>query len=303
MSQRIFRTFLFALLGLTHANLSAQEVQVDAAFLQDSVRLGDQVDYYLTARYPSQLTVLFPDSTYNFGVFEFHRKMYFPTRTSQGTSYDSVVYRFFTFDIEDIQRLALPVFVVNAQDCTRYEAPMDSLVLKSLMDGPVPDSLSAQDLPLKTNTFYQQVAFLFNYPVLAIVVGSLVVLLVIVWIVFGKRIRKYFRVKQLQKNHIKFQDSYTMILQQLQNQFAANLAESALSLWKKYLEQLEQKPYTKLTTRETLQFDHDENLGKSLQMVDKAIYGNSTAVVHPLEHLKRVAQEKYAKKLEEVRHG
>ncbi len=293
---------LFVLFGLYQFSW-AQQVSVQAGFVQDSARIGDRVDFFLTARYPSQLTVLFPDSTFNFAPFDFSRKKYFPTRTRQGESYDSVVYELYAFEVAELQRLTLPIFVVQERDCTRYVPPRDSLVMVSLLPGPVPDTVSAQDLPLKVNTFYQNVTKILNYPLVTIVLISLLILAVAGWLIFGKRIRKHYRVKKLIRNHNKFMESFTAMVQQIKSQFAPTQTETALSQWKKYLEELEQKPYTKLTTRETIQLEQDEQLGKSLHLLDKAIYGNYTAVYDPLQHLQQIAESRFIKKLAEVKRG
>lgn len=97
--------------------------------------------------------------------------------------------------------------------------------------------------------------------------------------------------------------AFSDLVQQLKNKYAADQTEAALSLWKKYLENLERKPYTKLTTRETIRLEKDENLGKSLHLLDMAIYGNNTSVLNPLEHLQQVAQERLSKKIDEVKYG
>ena len=47
----------------------------------------------------------------------------------------------------------------------------------------------------------------------------------------------------------------------------------------------------------------NEKLHTSLQMVDRAIYGNQTTVHEPLENLKKFAEERFYKKLQEVKNG
>lgn len=300
--RNILTTCLLILLTLSLLQTMAQ-VRVRAGFIQDSVRLGDPIDYYLIAHYPSNLTILFPDSTFSFTPFEFHHKKYQPTQTLRGESYDSVVYQLLTFEVDDVQYLGLPVFVVNEKDCTRYVPQRDSILLAAMVKEPVPDSISAQDLPLLTNTTYQRVSFLLNYPILLITVGILLVVSVVIWLVFGKRIRKYFKLRRLQKNHTTFVQNYLEKLHQLQTQYTTEKTELALSIWKKYMEQLEGKPFTKLTTRETLALEQDEYLGKSLQALDRAIYGSSTTVLEPLAHLQQVAEVRFSKLIEALKHG
>jgi hypothetical protein len=297
------RNLLFVLLSFCAFHGKAQQISIRSGFLQDSVRLGDRIDYYLTARYPSTLTALFPDTTFSFVPFEFEKRNYFPTQTSQGESYDSTVYSLITFEIADIQYLALPVYIIQASDCTQYLSQRDSVFLKSMIQGPVPDSIEAKDLPLLTNTVYQRVSYLFNYPILLIVFVTILVVALIVWMAFGKRIRKYFKIQKLKKRNADFHVSYASLLKQVSEQFTPGKTEKALFLWKYYLENLERKPYTKLTTRETITLERDEQLGKSLHLLDQAIYGSNTSVIKPLEHLQQIAHDRFTKIIEEVAHG
>lgn len=289
---------LFIGIGTIHA----QDVQVRSGFLTDSLGIGDQGGYFLTARYPSELNILFPDSTYNFTPFEYVRKEYFPTKTVNNQSYDSAVYYLSTFEIEKLQTLSLPVFQFNDLDTITYASPVDTVKLIELVKT-LPDTLAVQNLPLKTNTAYQLVPFLFNYPILMIVLGVLLVLALIGWLIFGKKIRRHYRIKRLEKAYQKFAGVYTTQVNEIRQSFSPARAEHALVEWKRYMEQLESRPYTKLTARETMRLENNEKLGSNLHNVDGAIYGHNTNVVEPLEHLMSFARERYSKKLEEVKHG
>ncbi|AYB32264.1 hypothetical protein [Chryseolinea soli] len=282
--------------------LRAQDVTVRSGFFKDSLRVGDVTGYYLTARYPSKLNILFPDSAFNFAPFEYDHKKYFPTETEGGKSYDSVVYYLSTFEIDRLQTLSLPVFQLNPRDCVTYASASDTILFTSLVPE-LPDTLSIQNLPLKVSIAHQDVPKAFNYVVLLIVVGVLLVLSVIGWFVFGKRILKHYRLKRLQQAHQKFLEAYTPHVDALRATFSAPTTERALSQWKKYMEQLEARPFTKLTTREIARLENNEALGKTLHAVDGAIYGHDTAVVDSLETLKTIAGQRFSKKLEEVKHG
>jgi hypothetical protein len=167
----------------------------------------------------------------------------------------------------------------------------------------MPDSVSVDKLPLKMNTAYQKVFFEFNTWVLIIILGLLLIIAVAVWIIFGKRISRYFKTKRLSRKHSEFMTAYNKLIADIQTTFSPHIAESALSTWKKYMEQLEARPYTKLTTRETLKLIPDDGLGQNLRTVDQAIYGHNTSVVSSLETLKNFAHERFSKKLQEVKNG
>lgn len=281
---------------------NAQDVVVRSGFFKDSLRVGDQTGYYLAAEYPTALNILFPDSTFSFSPFEFENKEYFPTETAQGKSYDSVIYYLSTFEVDPVQALSLPVFQLNAMDCTVYLSQRDTILLAELVKD-LPDTVNLKNLPLKVNVAYEEVPYTFNYLVAGMIAGVLLVLGIVTWIVFGKKIRRHYRLKRMQKSHQKFLEVFNQQVDSIKSAFSSVTTESALSQWKKYMEQLEARPYTKLTTKETLLMENNELLGRNLHAVDSAIYGHDTSVIESLESLRNFADRRFVQKLEEIKHG
>jgi Sec-independent protein translocase protein TatA len=280
----------------------SQDVTVRGGFFLDSLRVGDETGFYLSASYPSNLNIALPDSSFNYGPFEFISKKYFPTETISGQSYDSVIYYLTTFEIDSLQMLSLPVFQLNAEDSTTYQTDIDTIALIELAKN-LPDTLTAQTLPLRQNTIHENVPKHFNYPVLIISLVALLVIAVIIWVLFGKKIRKHFKVKKMLKAHRRFLEIYDQQVENIQKAFSSTQTEDALVHWKKYMEQLESMPYTKLTTRETVRIENNEALGQNLHSIDGAIYGHNTRVVEALENLKQFADQRFGKKIEEVKYG
>lgn len=306
MISRYFKTFTRSIVLTVFLSLPyilAAQVTVRSGFLQDSVMIGDQATYFLTATYPQKLHVLFPDSTFNFQPFEFSRKQYFTTQTRDSISYDSAVYFLSTFEVDLIQRLQLPVFVLHQQDCTTFLSVKDSVSLQELVTQPLPDTLKAENLPLVSNTAYEPVDWLLNYPLLAYVGIGLLVLSVAIWLIFGKKIRQHFLIKRLRKQHEKFINSFTEQVEILRQRFTPQQTEQALSNWKYYMESLDQKPYAKLTTKETATLLQDDLLANYLRLVDTAIYGRNNQVEEPLIHLREHAIKTFQQKIEKVSHG
>jgi hypothetical protein len=284
---------------LVQLNVQAQDVKVTAGFVKDSVRLGEPVGYYLTASYPQALNVLFPDSTYNFAPFEFNRKLFSPTTTSNGISYDSVVYYLSTFEIDSIQYLNLPIFIDNARDCTSFTAIRDSISLIEAIKNP-PDSVEAQKLPLKTSTLYEKVFTQFNYIIVLIAGSILLVGAVVGWAFFGKKIIQYFKVRELKKKYNKFAAEFTAQLNQLTEAFSPELAEQTVLTWKKYMEGLSKIPYTKYTTPEIKKAFADHTVGVSLASIDRMTYGGiRPESFDSFQQLKSEAEISFQKKITE----
>ncbi|CAN5619803.1 hypothetical protein BH10BAC4_BH10BAC4_23610 [soil metagenome] len=276
--------------------------RVRGHFESDSIRIGKTVMYTLTARYPRATQVVFPDSVFSFAPFEISKKIYFPTKTVGAISYDSVVYYLTTFEIDNVQILTLPIFVLQNQDCVKVFSKPDSIFLSfSAMDAP--DSVSIEKLPLKSNTSYQQVSWLLNYPILLIALVILLILLVLGWILFGKRIRKHFAIRRLNKDYQEFITRFTKAIDKLGSGFSSRAAEDVLVVWKRYVEDLERSPYTKFTSREIVRLAKDNDLDKALRSIDRGIYGGFSGPLDPFKFLQSYSHQRFQKKEAEVKNG
>lgn len=297
----MIRCFGLLLLAIPAA-LAQEGTRVKGHFETDRISIGEVVPYSLTARYPRTLQVLFPDSTFSFKPFEFSKKKFFTTRTAGGTSYDSVVYFLTTFEIDSIQRLKLPVFVLHEKDCVAVYTAPDSISLNYQVAS-VPDSVSAEKLPLKTNTAYQKVKWILNYPVVLAIVLALLVASVIVWLVFGKRIRMYFTLRKLNNDYQEFITRFNRSIEKLSTGFSSSKAEEAVVVWKNYMENLEKFPYTKFTSREIVRLVSDDNLDKALRSIDRGIYGGLSSSIAPFKFLQSYSQQRFQKKEAELKNG
>lgn len=297
----IIRFAFFGLLGTCSA-LAQEPIQVRGHFITDSAGIGEVIPYSLAARYPKSQQVLFPDTTFSFAPFDIAGKKYFATRSNAETSYDSVVYFLTTFEIDSVQRLMLPVFVLANKDCVSVYSAPDSIKLNYRVAA-VPDSVSVERLPLKTNTAYQKVKWILNYPLVLLAGTILVVAGVVVWIVFGKRIRKYFVLRRLQKEYNGFILRFNQALDKLSGDFNGRKAEEALVVWKRYMEDLENNPYTKFTSREIIRVMSDPHLDNALRSIDRGIYGGLSSSMDSFRFLQAYSEQRYHKKEAEVKHG
>ncbi|MCD9019043.1 hypothetical protein [Parachryseolinea silvisoli] len=278
-------------------------ITVRAGFIEDSLRVGDPVRFYLTARYAQGQQVLFPDSTFAYAPFELDHRSYTPTDTRDGMSYDSVVYHVTTFELDERPSLSLPVYLLTPQDCTAFESPRDTIRL-ALSPMPGLDSITIDKLPLRENVAYHDVPQAFNYIIALIVGGAFLLIAILVWVFFGRRIRRYFRIRRMLKMHEQFMIAYGGSLAGIHSNFSAANAEHVLAQWKRYMEQLEIRPYTKMTTREIQAALKDDAVTRTLKAIDGAIYGHSTqAATESLANLRDLANQRFAVKLQEVKNG
>jgi hypothetical protein len=284
---------------LSWGALYSQSVNVKGYFLEDSVKLGSPASYVLVAEYPGSIKVLFPDSTHRFTPFEFNKQTFFPSKLRDGSVVDSVIYEVSTFELEPYQSLQLPVFRLREKDSLKVMSNIDSLFIDGLLDE-IP-----QDAKLKETVGYSPLDFAFNYPYL--VIGGILFLIVVVtlFLVFGKTVRKKITLYRMRKKYEKFSNSYTEQLRAIRNKSDIRDAEITLILWKTYLESLEKIPYTKLTTKEILKGEESPKLQTALKSVDRSIYGriNDKELFKQFEVLEDICLDKYKKKVEEVKHG
>lgn len=239
-------------------------------FLEDSISLGTSCFYSLSLRHAPDVQVLFPDSSHSFAPFELIDHRYFPTRTDSLGSLDSVVYQLTTYEIDAKQTLKLPVFLINDKDCTTVYSRTDTILFKSLLENSAELSLKK----LKANNEYEEVKSYFNFPYLISTILVLLTLSLIIWGLLGKQIRQSYRLFQFRTRQAIFIKEFGRLRSRniLQN------IEKALSLWKKHLEYIESQPFSSYTTKEIIQVVADEELGKSLKNIDRAIYGQETAI-------------------------
>ena len=297
------KAFISFLILIGSGAALAQKAEVVGRFKKDSIKLGEPIEYYVTAKYPRDWQVLLPDSSFSFTPFEFQKKVYFPTHTVNDISTDSVLYILSTFEIDSVQILKVPAFVVLPNDCTAYDSNVDTVFFKHQVSQ-LPDSLAAEQLPLKSNTDYNPVSWLFNYPVFSIVVGILVILIVAGWLIFGKKIKRHITLKRLSKKHQEFLFNFDTAIEKLKAGFSPDSAEKSVLIWKKYMEDLVTRPYTKSTTRELKEIENNETLVSALRVIDRSIYGSIPPdTLDSFINLKEFSQMQFNKKLEELKHG
>lgn len=290
MIRRLSLLFLFVL----SLNSYAQRIAPTAAFQKDSIAIGEEVPYSLWIKYPRERDVIFPDSLFDFSPFELNKREYFTTRTDSALSLDSVVYFLATFEIDTIQYLQLPIYLIDEFDSVELLPARDSIVLKHVVDV-IPDSVA-----VILNTEYQKVPLAFNYPYFTAALIVLFISAIVVFFAFGRRIRKLLQVYWLGRRHKRFikQFGEAITLKEIE-------VEKSLASWKKYLEKLEQIPYSKFTTKEITAAIKDDTLKEYLSIIDRYIYTtkDKPETKPAFEALLGLVEERYNKKIDQIKNG
>ena len=268
-------------------------------FLKDSVKIGETVPYIFSYSDRKNRPVIFPDSLYNFAPFELVDKAYFDTKSDSIVSIDSAVYYLSTFEIDSVQYLTLPVFVMLGDDSLSVYSNRDSIILNQVVLQ-MPDSVS-----LEENAFYRPVGMQFNYPYWIVALITLGVLAIIVLAVYGKRIRKRIQLYRLKKKLEKFNLSFDEEIENLNSDPTKERIEHVLIFWKSYMERLEKIPYRKLTTKEIITIQQNSSLDETLKSIDRSIYSpiKVNALQNDFEFLKDYSLDRYNHVIELIRNA
>lgn len=266
--------------------------QVKGRFMEDSIGIGIPVKYVLSCKHPEKYDVFFPDSTYNFAPFELVKREYTTTSTQNGISSDSVIYTLISFEVNPIQKLQLPVYIRSEQDCTKVMPYEDSINFHSM----IPSNASLDTLQLKTDTLPIHLSQQANFPlVLLVFLGVGAFSMLIFWL-FGKPIKRQIKLFQFRRRFDEFQRVFQRLSKDTNetNRRLENV-EKALVLWKKYIERLEEKPFTTFTTKEILDNIKDARLPEALREIDATIYGGNFSIktVSSLAILQELAEGLY----------
>ena len=261
------RIFIFFLLFISFKSIG-QEIKVEANFIEDSIQIGNIVSYNLNVSYPNNIEVLLPDSNYNYSPFEYINKSYSSTINDSIYNYDKVNYKFTSFNLDSIQFLKLPVFIINSNDSLIMYSNKDSIFLMEFIKE-LSDSLN-----LKSNTKFSFVDLAIDYPFLSKIISFLIIFTITFYLLFRKKINKYFKTKYTKKEYNTFINKIEKLNDEIQKDFKIEKIELFLLLWKRYNEKVSKYPYSSLTTSEIIHLGIVNDIKENLNSLDNTIYGN-----------------------------
>lgn len=275
----------------------AQDIEPKGSFNEQEAKIGEEVIFSLSIKYDKNLNILFPDSTYNFGTFEYNSKTYFKTKTDSTQSYDSVLYKLSTFEIDSIQYLQLPVFIIDNEDSLAIFSSVDSVqLIHSVTEIP-------ENPELKANTDLVSIDKQFNYPYFLIGLGIVSFIGLIIAIFFGKRLVTAWKIYRMNRIHKKFIERFFNLMRDVSSNNPSKSPEHVLAVWKRYMERLEKKPISKLTTKEILVLHNNGQLKENLHVIDRSIYGGEKGndLFASFDYLMKFSVEIYNHRVSEIK--
>ncbi len=288
MMGKVLRVFLLCTFCFVVNSLKAQRPQ--GRFLTDSIEIGKPFQYALSFRHSPKIEVFFPDTSADFRPFQITKSDYFPTKTNESGSLDSAVYTLLSFELDKIQTLEVPVWILTGRDCTAVYSAKDSIYLKELIKEGALDRLDlkadTQIIPLQNQT---------NFPFILLV--SLLVLLIGtgVYLLFGETLTRQWELFLMFRRNQEFQRNFSRLTRDVTGKKGIDNAEKAVILWKIYLQRLERKPYATYTTKEITDNLSNAQLADALKSIDGVIYGGlaSYNTADSLNVLRDVATQSY----------
>ena len=157
----------------------------------------------------------------------------------------------------------------------------------------------------KENTILSTIKSIFNSEKLITYASIFLIILVCLYVIFRKRIKKYFKVRRLKKDTEKFNESFSSVLKNYELSNNINDLESLLLLWKRFMDKLTNKPYLSSTTNEISPFLKKKNLIMTLQEIDKNLYSNNKEIIksNKLKDLKIEANNTSNKEVKRIENG
>ncbi|MDX1903518.1 MAG: hypothetical protein SFU27_05110 [Thermonemataceae bacterium] len=305
MSKLLFLGCFFLSLGLFAQKISKKDsldLKPLLYFQDDSLLLGKPTQVSLSFRYPKHLQIVFCDTSHNYAPFELENKQFFPTHSDSLFSVDSAVYTLRSFEIDKKQVLRLPIFLIKPEgDSLILYSNTDSIYFQSQISASIP----LENLSLQADTSLILLEEKFNFHFFIFWGVTLLFLVAIVWVLFGNWIKQQITLLNLKRKHLFFEDAFDREIARIRTRRRMEDIEQALHLWKKHLEQIEEKPFSTFTSREILEELPIEVLGEKLQNIDKAIYGAiiEEGLENDFLYLKALAHKRYIRKKATIRVG
>lgn len=276
---------IIGILLVVMGNADAQ--QPSLRFLKDSLGIGERVAVSLVYRHNGASDVFFPDEHSDFSPFEFIEKAIFPTVTRDSISTDSALFYLRTFQTEAVQQLQLPVWLKQGKDSISVWSNPDSVFFRAL----IPDSLLSETRLLSDSG--EQVEFgstVFSKKVRVLL--GVVLAFGLLALFFKTGITTRLQLLKLNRRQREFERSFKVYMFGEQN---TEMLSAANVLWRNYLEELEQEPYTSLSALEIEQLTSNEQVGAALRELESVLFGGreSDRIPLALQILNKYAKSRF----------
>ncbi|MEB2785691.1 hypothetical protein [Algoriphagus persicinus] len=276
---------------------NAQQIRVDGYFMQDSAKLGERVGYVLKATYPASKQLIFPDSTFDFAPLVLLEKKTFISHTLDSVTQDSAIYYLSNFSLDPSSYLTLPVYELARYDSVVHYPLEAELKLKLTLDS-IPEAPVFQE-----NNIYQPLEKSFNWIIIGIILGGILLLSGVLYFLFADKIQEYWKERREKRRWSQFEKRWKIQTAILSETPAIESADEVIGLWKGYMESITKLPVKEWTSSEIgIRLDNQE-IFKALRAIDLIIYaGESSRSEEATTYLLEVARRNYQEKQTKIKH-
>ena len=257
---------IFILICFLSSKLFSQEINYKIYFLDKEIKIGDSIKLVSVIKYPKEIELIQPDSSYKFFPFTFIKKKNFQSKLNQELIFDSTLYFLRSFEIDSIQFIKLNSFILKENDSLEISSNFDTVYFRSLVEN--------VDQNIKMNLSYNSILSILNTYRLTLYSITFILSIFVFYLIFRKKIIQYIRKRKVLKNHNLFKVEFEKLNKQFKLDSNKKNLEKILLKWKRYMENLSLIPYSSMTSKEIIEFTDDMNLIESLRYLDKIIYSN-----------------------------
>lgn len=291
---KALKIFLFLLIPVLS---NAQQITVNGYFMQDSAKLGERVGYVLKASYPESVQIIFPDSTFDFSPLVLLEKKTYISHTQDSITQDSTVYYLSNFSLDPSSYLTLPVYELARYDSIVHYPMEAELKLKLTLDS-IPEQLVFQE-----NNIYQPIEKSFNWIIIGIIIGVVLLLIGVLYFLFADKIQEYWKERREKRRWTQFEKRWKTQTALLSETPSIEAADEVIGLWKGYMESITKLPVREWTSSEIGERMDNLEIFKALRAIDLIIYaGESSKSEEATTYLLEVAREKYQEKQTKITH-
>ena len=255
------------ILLLLSVNLNSQEIRFNIFFSKDSIKVGDPIFLISVLTYDKKFEIIQPDSSYNFKPFEYIDKVIYPSKIENNKIFDSTIYFLRTFNIDSVQKINLKSLIIN-KDCLEITSSYDSVFL-------INQVTNLNDKSIK-NTSFSLIYHIFNTKKYVSAAFILLIVILILFLIFRKKIITYFKIQRLNKDLNSYSNLLKNYLNKYSNKKDKKYLEGSLLVWKRYMEKISIFSFTSSTTFKINNYLKDKKTKNILEEIDMILYSNNT---------------------------
>lgn len=218
------------------------KVQALLSTLDKNVEVGRPYRVQLEVQHPADMVVIFPDTGLDFAPFEIFSRDPITTQTEDGSSTDRVIYQLYSWAIDSIQYVTLPVKYIDSGDTSIFYSNTEPLLF-------IPKIPTLTD---STSFIYTEELAIIDEPIDWTVTGIVVLVLVLVLggatILLYNPIRNALLRRRIEREWTRYRGQWEKLAGGMQEQETFLLSLS--KVWKGYFDRDWGRGLGSLTSKE-----------------------------------------------------